>query len=61
MTDNLGFGREKRRQNNIEVLEGKATFRSVLPPVIHKSSIPINWLTIDLRFLSGTFGGRLGA
>ncbi|PPQ75044.1 hypothetical protein CVT26_012068 [Gymnopilus dilepis] len=27
MTDNYGFGKEKRRQLNIEVLEGKSTFR----------------------------------
>lgn len=29
MTDNLGFGRDKRRQGNLDVLEGKATFRYV--------------------------------
>ncbi|KAG7094648.1 hypothetical protein E1B28_005472 [Marasmius oreades] len=27
MTDNLGFGREKRRQGNLDILSGKVTFR----------------------------------
>jgi hypothetical protein len=30
MTDNLGFGREKRRELNLEILSGKQTFRCVL-------------------------------
>jgi hypothetical protein len=31
MTDNLGFGRERRRELNIDVLSGRATFRSIGP------------------------------
>jgi len=27
MTDNLGFGKEKRRQGNLDILSGKVTFR----------------------------------
>lgn len=27
MTDNLGFGIEKRRNGNLEILSGRATFR----------------------------------
>jgi hypothetical protein len=27
MTDSLGFGKEKRRQGNLDILQGKATFR----------------------------------
>ena len=29
MTDNLGFGPEKRRQGNLDILAGKTTFRFV--------------------------------
>jgi len=29
MTDNLGYGKEKRRQGNYDVLSGKETFRYV--------------------------------
>lgn len=27
MTDNLGYGKEKRRQGNLDILAGKVTFR----------------------------------
>ena len=27
MTDHLGFGKEKRRESNLKILEGKVTFR----------------------------------
>ncbi len=27
MTDNLGYGKERRRQGNLDILTGKATFR----------------------------------
>ncbi|EEB87117.1 hypothetical protein MPER_15666, partial [Moniliophthora perniciosa FA553] len=29
MTDNLGFGKDKRRQGNLDILSGKVTFRVV--------------------------------
>lgn len=29
MTDFLGFGKEKRRQGNLEILSGRETFRYV--------------------------------
>lgn len=27
MTDNLGFGKEKRREGNLEILSGRVTFQ----------------------------------
>ena len=27
MTDNIGYGKEKRREGNLKVLAGKGTFR----------------------------------
>ena len=27
MTDNLGFGKQKRRDGNLEILSGRVTFR----------------------------------
>ncbi len=33
MTDELGFGPEKRRQGNLDILAGKVTFRCVLHPL----------------------------
>ncbi|KAH9815418.1 HAD-like domain-containing protein [Melampsora americana] len=38
MTDNLGFGREKRRQGNLDVLEGKVTFRDMFKEMIDSVS-----------------------
>ena len=33
MTDNIGYGKEKRREGNLKVLAGEATFRYVMPPI----------------------------
>ena len=36
MTDNLGYGKEKRREGNLKVLTEKATFRCVVLPVFKR-------------------------
>ena len=33
MTDNIGYGKEKRREGNLKVLAGEATFRYVTLPI----------------------------
>ena len=33
MTDNMGYGKEKRRAGNLKVLAGEATFRYVALPI----------------------------
>ncbi|KAI9821874.1 MAG: hypothetical protein M1827_002456 [Pycnora praestabilis] len=40
ITDNLGFGLEKRRQGNIVVLEGKASFRDEFRKMIDSINAP---------------------
>jgi len=37
MTDHLGFGKDKRREGNLEILEGKVTFRSVSHRILKKN------------------------
>jgi len=32
MTDHLGFGKDKRREGNLDILEGKVTFRLIFSP-----------------------------
>jgi len=34
MTDNLGFGREKRREGNLDILSGRATFRDAFKEML---------------------------
>lgn len=38
MTDNLGMGRDNRRKGNLDVLEGKATFRDMFKEMIESVS-----------------------
>jgi len=38
MTDNLGFGKDKRREGNVAVLENKATFREMFKEMIDSVS-----------------------
>lgn len=33
MTDHIGYGKEKRREGNLKVLAGEATFRCVVFPM----------------------------
>ncbi|KAL2215974.1 putative phosphoserine phosphatase [Thermoascus aurantiacus ATCC 26904] len=42
MTDNLGYGQEKRRQGNIAVLEGRATFRDAFRDMLDSVKTPFN-------------------
>lgn len=41
LTDHLGYGREKRREGNQEILAGNVTFRRVF-----SSNLPYNILTL---------------
>ncbi|KAF8730661.1 hypothetical protein AX14_005305 [Amanita brunnescens Koide BX004] len=45
MTDNLGFGSEKRREGNLNVLHGKATFRDAFREML--DSVAANGHTFD--------------
>ncbi|RDB27056.1 Pdp3-interacting factor 1 [Hypsizygus marmoreus] len=38
MTDNLGFGKEKRREGNLEILSGRATFRDAFREMLESVS-----------------------
>lgn len=38
ITDNLGYGRERRREQNVAVLEGKAQFRDAFKEMIESAS-----------------------
>jgi hypothetical protein len=38
MTDNLGFGKEERRNGNLKILNGEATFRYVVEELIDSIS-----------------------
>lgn len=38
MTDNLGFGREKRRSLNVEILNGTTTFRDAFRDMLKSVS-----------------------
>ncbi|EEQ88385.1 hypothetical protein RJZ56_000949 [Blastomyces dermatitidis] len=42
MTDNLGYGLEKRRQGNIDVLEDKITFRDSFREMLDSVKTPFN-------------------
>ena len=46
MTDELGYGLEKRRQGNLDILAGKVTFRRVL---VH--AFPPGYVGADFRAL----------
>src|ERR1700761_2772205 len=50
-TDNIGFGTEKRRQGNKDVLEGKDTFRYGIPPTWSATPSYNNWLMFEQRLL----------
>jgi len=45
MTDNLGFGKEKRREGNLEILSGRVTFRDAFRGMLE--SVAANGLTFD--------------
>ena len=38
MTDELGYGAEKRRQGNLDILAGKATFRDAFREMLESVS-----------------------
>ncbi|KAF2459084.1 HAD-like domain-containing protein [Lineolata rhizophorae] len=42
MTDNIGYGRQKRRQGNIDTLEGKITFRDSFKGMMDSVNKPYN-------------------
>ncbi|KAI6367759.1 hypothetical protein MCOR25_004835 [Pyricularia grisea] len=42
LTDNLGYGREKRRAANIDVLEGRVDFRDVFTGMLESVPVPFN-------------------
>jgi hypothetical protein len=39
MTDNIGYGKEKRRAGNLKVLAGEATFRYALSPIAKRRCV----------------------
>jgi len=47
MTDNLGYGSQKRREGNLSVLSGKSTFRYVEPSYRTGLLMPFR---IEMRF-----------
>ncbi|KAL4896739.1 hypothetical protein BDV59DRAFT_199090 [Aspergillus ambiguus] len=49
LTDNLGYGREKRRQGNLDVLEGKITFRDSFREMLDSVKTPYNECIDQLR------------
>ncbi|GIJ81803.1 hypothetical protein Asppvi_000306 [Aspergillus pseudoviridinutans] len=42
LTDNLGYGREKRRQGNYDVLHGRASFRDAFRDMLDSVKTPFN-------------------
>lgn len=42
LTDNLGYGQEKRRQGNIDVLENRASFRDAFRDMLDSVKTPFN-------------------
>ncbi|KAL1984088.1 hypothetical protein VTN96DRAFT_9588 [Rasamsonia emersonii] len=42
LTDNLGYGQEKRRQGNRDVLEGRASFRDAFRDMLDSVKTPFN-------------------
>lgn len=47
MTDNIGYGKEKRRAGNLKVLEGEATFRYVVR-LLPKGDVLTAGITIEM-------------
>jgi len=45
MTDNLGFGKEKRRAGNLEILSGRVTFRDAFREMLE--SVAANGHSFD--------------
>ncbi|KAI6103176.1 HAD-like domain-containing protein [Pisolithus croceorrhizus] len=45
MTDNLGYGKEKRREGNLDILSGKTTFRDEFRRMLE--SVSVNGHTLD--------------
>ena len=50
MTDELGYGLEKRRQGNLDILAGKVTFRCVLVSVFALGYVGAEIWTLQRRF-----------
>lgn len=53
MTDFLGYGKEKRRQGNLDILAGRVAFRYARVASSTPSGVPSVPLTFVQRCLSG--------
>ncbi|KAF9883148.1 hypothetical protein FE257_004033 [Aspergillus nanangensis] len=49
LTDNLGYGQEKRRRGNLDVLEGKMTFRDSFREMLDSVKTPYNECIEELQ------------